>query len=208
MPRGPRLVFDGAFCHVLNRGLEKMVIFKTKGDYRYFLMSFKKAIKKYDWIVYSYCVLPNHYHFQVQMRKDHLGKILQSIQTAYAVYFNKKYDRVGPVFQGRFKSVLCQRGDYFTYLSKYIHLNPVKAGLVNKPGDYQWSSYKEYISQVKSNKRFVSRSAMKRVLGELSLKAINEYKRFIQDEDELEYKPVRGVLGSKKFRESIETSWV
>lgn len=113
MPRYARLSGFFLFYHIINRGIERREIFKSKWDYSRFLENLEKYRKKFDWIIYAYCLIPNHFHLQIRIRKDPLAKILHSLQLAYSVYFNKKYQRVGPLFQGRFKSIIVQKGEYF-----------------------------------------------------------------------------------------------
>lgn len=131
---------------------------------------------------------------------------MQSLQTAYGVYFNKKYQRVGHLFSGRYKSIICQKDEYLLQVSKYIHLNPVKAQLCHKPLDYPFSSYQEYLKGKNQllNKPIIDKRAMRRLLGEnISEKSITMYQSFVEEKkDRLAYDPERQsieVFGNKRF---------
>jgi putative transposase len=145
MPRGPRIAFENAFYHVFNRGLAKQEIFVDEHDYRKFLTVLEKLpeAKEYDHRIYAYVLMPNHFHLLIQTKKTPLSKILSSLATSYSMYFNRKYKRVGPLFQNRFKSKICQKDSYFLGASRYIHLNPVEAELVKNLKYYPWSSFQE-----------------------------------------------------------------
>ena len=203
MPRFARVVFPNHFYHIMNRGLERRNIFRNNKDLLRFLdrLSFYK--KKFDWIIYCYCLLPNHYHLLIQAKDNPLGKILKSLQTSYGVYFNNKYKRVGPVFAGRYKSIICQEDEYLLQVSKYIHLNPVKASLCKKPIDYPYSSYQEYIKGYNSylNDNIIDKRAMKRIIGNnINKQSINNYRSFVEEQEDLiEYKASKDVFGNKRF---------
>jgi len=106
MPRGPRFVFQNAFYHVFNRGINKQQIFFAKTDYQFFLKKLADLKKKYDHSVYAFCLMPNHFHISIQTRKIPISKIMASLTTSYSMYFNRKNSHFGPVFQNRFKSIL------------------------------------------------------------------------------------------------------
>ena len=209
MPRYARLVFPGLFYHIINRGLEGRKIFRDKFDYLKFLENLLKYKKKFDWIIYCYCLLPNHFHLLIQTKNDPLAKIMKSLQTAYGVFFNKKYKRIGPVFSGRYKSIIVQKDEHFLQASKYIHLNPVKAGLCLKPLDYPYSSYQEYITGNNSllKENIIDKRAAKRLIGDgrvITRQAIRNYQSFVEEkEDILDYHPGVDIFGDRRFRTQI-----
>ena len=209
MPRYARLVFPGLLYHIINRGLEGRKIFRDKFDYLKFLENLLKYKKKFDWIIYCYCLLPNHFHLLIQTKNDPLAKIMKSLQTAYGVFFNKKYKRIGPVFSGRYKSIIVQKDEHFLQASKYIHLNPVKAGLCLKPLDYPYSSYQEYITGNNSllKENIIDKRAAKRLIGDgrvITRQAIRNYQSFVEEkEDILDYHPGVDIFGDRKFRTQI-----
>lgn len=140
-----RIEFPGAYYHVINRGLEKRSLFNDGEDFSHFLKLCKKAQGLYGFNLHSYCLMNNHYHLFLETPEPNLSRTMKYINGLYAQYFNHKYDRVGPLFQGRFKSPIVESNSYVKTLTRYIHLNPVKAGLVQDPALWQWSSYSSYI---------------------------------------------------------------
>ncbi len=144
MARQLRVEFPGAFYHVFSRGNQKHAIFQSDEDRYCFLKILGDAYKRFGIAFHAYCLMPNHYHLLAETVYGMLSKAMHLINTTYTVYFNKKTDRCGHLFQGRFKSILVEAESYATELSRYIHLNPVRARLAGHPGEYPWSSYSEY----------------------------------------------------------------
>ncbi len=150
----------GEYYHVYNRGNEKKDIFLDESDYEFFLLKLKQNLfpnefknhrtppmpdKSFSLI--SYCLMPNHFHLLVkQNRNIPVTKLLARVCTSYVMYFNKKYKRIGGLFQDQYKMVLVDDNNYLVWLSAYIHQNPKVAGLTEELKDYQWSSYREYIN--------------------------------------------------------------
>lgn len=143
MPRKPRVHYYGAVYHVMARGNNKEAIFASEKDRNKYLELVRRYKAKYDFLLYAYVLMENHVHLLVEVRENPLSKIMQGIQLSYTQYFNKKYDRVGHVFQQRYKAILCTKDEYLITLIKYIHLNPVRAEIGTL--DYAWSSHKDYI---------------------------------------------------------------
>ena len=145
MPRGVRISFENAFFHIFNRGLNKQKIYIDNQDYVTFLkrLVILKKDKEFDHSIYAYVLMPNHFHLLIQTRKNSISQIMTSLLTSYSMYFNRKYERIGILFQNRFKSKLCDKETYFLGASRYILLNPIEAGLVKNLIDYPWSSYME-----------------------------------------------------------------
>jgi putative transposase len=147
MSRPLRIEFDGAFYHICARGNERKAIFKENKDKKHFLHLLEFAHSKYQATFHAYVLMDNHYHLILETPKAGLSKIIHSLNTAYTLYFNKKYQRFGHLFQGRYRSVIIEADSYLLALSRYIHLNPVRAGIVKNPEDYPWSSYLAYIGK-------------------------------------------------------------
>ena len=142
MPRPYRIQEAGFVHHIISRGNDRQEIFLSKDDYKTYLLFLEDARKEYPLNVYNYILMPNHLHLLVEPRREgSLSKVMEIVSKAYAKYFNKKYERVGHVFQGRFKSFLIHDDRYFFACSRYIDLNPVKANMVKDPKDYGWSGY-------------------------------------------------------------------
>jgi len=145
--RSLRLDYPGAIHHIFFRGNNKGEIFKSEEDYKFFLKALIDYKKQFGITLFAYCLMVNHVHLLIQSGQVHVGRFMQSLLTKYVQYFNKKYKRVGHLLQGRYKNVLVEREKYFLTLVKYIHLNPVKSGMVLKPEDYLWSSHNEYMGK-------------------------------------------------------------
>lgn len=202
MPRGPRFVFENAFYHVFNRGLNKQEIFLSDNDYYFFLKKLNDLKKKYDHSIYAFCLMPNHFHVSIQTRKNPISKIMSSLSTSYSMYFNRTYSHFGPIFQNRFKSILIENNSYFLKLSQYIYLNPVKAGLVSDPTLYKFSSIREALGKEPLN--YLDQDIV-RLIGETK-DSQKEYEKFIydgisQDLTEIDklFEKEEAVFGTNKF---------
>jgi putative transposase len=152
MARALRITFPGAFYHVTSRGNERKAVFKSKRDREKFLEYLESATQRYDGLIHSYCMMDNHYHLLLQMPSGNLPQIMRHINGAYTTYFNVKRDRSGHLFQGRYKAILVDIDEYAKELSRYIHLNPVRAKIVETPEEYEWSSYPAYTGKQKPAK--------------------------------------------------------
>ena len=142
MPRALRIQDAGYIHHVVCRGNDRQVIFKTPKDFQEYLRLLEEARRNYPLNVYNYVLMDNHVHLLVEPTSDgSLSKVMETVSKAYAKYFNKIYGRVGHVFQGRFKSFLVQQERYFFACSRYVDMNPVKAQIVADPKDYPWSGH-------------------------------------------------------------------
>lgn len=136
--------FQGAIYHIYNRGNEKQDIFVEENDYRFYLKRLAQDLKKHHVLLVCYVLMPNHLHLVVkQETEEPIFKFISSLHTSYSMYFNKKYKHTGHLFQDRFKQVLVESDEQLVHLSRYVHLNPVNAGLAEKPWKYFWSSYQE-----------------------------------------------------------------
>ncbi len=150
MTRPPRIEYPEAFYHVMSRGNAGEKIFLIDRDREKFLEYLKNASDRFSLTIHTYCLMNTHYHLLAATPHANISKAMQWLNVSYAVYFNKKHQRYGHLFQGRFKAILLDEEDYFQALSRYIHLNPVRGHLVNTPGDYQWSSYNALIGRGKA----------------------------------------------------------
>jgi REP element-mobilizing transposase RayT len=140
MGRGRRICYPGAFFHCLNRSNRREKIFCDEDDYDQMLKCVGKASERYGVLIHGFCLIPNHFHILLQQQEQPVSSAMRSLGTNYAAYFNRKYHKVGHVFQGRFRGILFDKQKYLLSLIRYLHLNPVRAGLVDKPQDWSWSS--------------------------------------------------------------------
>lgn len=187
---------NGYFYHVYNRGSEKRLIFGSRRDYQRFIkilnyyqylgpkpkfshfsqfQSFKPDSSRRIVDIISYCLMPNHFHLLLKQLVDGgITEFVSKVSNSYTKYYNTKYNRVGPLFQGEFKSVLVEKDEQLTHLSRYIHLNPKVSLLVKDLESYEWSSYKEYLGQ---NNGFCVKE---NILG--FFKNSQAYKQFVLDQ--------------------------
>lgn len=153
MARKLRSVSDSGVYHVILRGVNKQVIFENENDFLKFLTLMGRVAFPVDEtgqrippliVIYAYCLMPNHVHLLVREQKNGLSGAIKYLSGTYAGYFNWKYEHVGHVFQGRFRSEVVNDWEYFLTLMRYIHQNPVAGGLVRDVRNYRWSSWREF----------------------------------------------------------------
>lgn len=155
MPRRARRRSNIGFYHVMLRGINRGNIFHDEMDYDKMLKTLRLVSSPTEHgdeiipegcAIHAYCLMTNHIHLLIEERSESIERTMKRIGVAYVSYYNKKYERLGPLFQGRFRSEPVDDAAYFIKLMAYIHLNPVKACLVTSPADYPWSSWNEYMS--------------------------------------------------------------
>jgi putative transposase len=151
MPRLPRKYDDIGIYHIMVRGNAKQDIFIDSQDKRKFIKTIIQKRIEGLFAIYAFCIMSNHAHLIVKEEKESISKFMKRITISYAFYFNAKYDRVGHVFQDRFKSEAIKDDSYLLSAIRYVHNNPEKAGIMNKE-NYPWSSYKWYVSPDIDNK--------------------------------------------------------
>lgn len=143
MARQPRLSLPSYPHHVIQRGNNRQPIFLASKDYEVFLECLREAKRKCRARLYAYVLMTNHVHLLVEPEhKGDLGRFMQSVGRRYVRYINDTYERTGTLWEGRFKSAVVSRDEYLIACSRYIELNPVRAGMVGHPRDYRWSSYR------------------------------------------------------------------
>jgi REP element-mobilizing transposase RayT len=133
--------------HVIARGNHRQPIFLDDGDYEAYLWRLAQYRNRYGLALYAYCLMPNHLHLLVQTSDVPLAKFMQGLQQSYTLRFNRAYGKVGHLFQGRYKAIVCERDEYLVTLVRYIHLNPVRARLVDDPAAYPYSGHRAYMSR-------------------------------------------------------------
>ena len=139
MPRKPRVEYPG-YHHIINRGVARGDIFLKEADYLKFLELLEHTSKIYNFKVHSLCLMTNHYHLLIETKIENLSLLARQINSKYAQYFNKEYKRVGPLWQGRFKSWFVHDENYLGTLVRYIEQNPIKANITQDIGEYKWSA--------------------------------------------------------------------
>ncbi|MGV3466331.1 MAG: transposase [Heyndrickxia sp.] len=147
MPRAPRMKSSNGFYHIMIRGINKQTIFEEEEDKRRMLKTVKKCREVSNIKIYGYCLMDNHVHLLLQETEESISRTMQRISASYVYWYNKKYERYGHLFQDRFKSETVETDTSFLKVLRYIHQNPVKAGLKKNVFDCKWTSVNEYIGK-------------------------------------------------------------
>lgn len=180
MPRAARKVSSTKVYHVILRGNDKQDLFFEEEDYKKFIKEIKNTKEKYGYELYAYCLMTNHVHLIIYDKNDMLSKIMQSLEVIYSSYFSKKYEKTGHLFQNRFLSKTVEERKYLMQVCRYIHQNPVKAG-ISKIDNYKWSSYQEYTS---NKEKLVNTKLILSLFSTDKITAIEYFKKFHNDNDE------------------------
>ena len=134
------------YYHIYNRGINQRLIYFAKENYRFFLDRLRKYFNPDKAWIIAYCLMPSHFHLLVYPLTDDFGNhVMQPFSVSYTKAINKRQKRAGPLFQGPYQARLVDKDRYMLHLSRYIHLNPVSAGLVDRAEDWKFSSYRDYI---------------------------------------------------------------
>jgi len=192
----------------MSRGNEQKEIFKSRRDREQFLGYLETATTRYGAVFHSYCLMNNHYHLLLETPEGNLSQIMRHINGAYTTYFNTKRKRAGHLFQGRFKAILIEADEYALELSRYIHLNPVQAGMVETPEQYEWASYSAYVG-IRQTEDWLCREFIWNLVGGIRKKAAKNYRGFVESgldrpcENPLKNVIASNLLGSPDFVSEI-----
>lgn len=176
MARPTRIEKNG-YYHVINRGVAKGNIYLDDTDFLKFLEIAEEASKEYGFEVYSFALMRNHYHLLIRIYKENLSIIMQKINSRYSVYFNHKYKRVGPLWQGRFKSWYVYDELYLKTLVRYIEYNPIKAGITKKIGEYKWTMSTKNVKFSVLNFELIKSTNFDKELDDSELEKVDEIYR-------------------------------
>ena len=208
MGRPLRIEFENAVYHITSRGNERKKIYRDDGDKEKFLGLLEDYKNRYNFLIHCFVLMDNHYHLVIETLRPNLIKIMHGLNSGYTGYFNKKYKRSGHLFQGRYKAIIVDKENYLLELSRYVHLNPLRAKIINKPQDYKWSSYGGYIRKKEVN-NLNNYNWLLSIFGNEEKKSRRQYKEFVEEgiAKKLENPVKRAVgnmiLGSKEFIDSI-----
>jgi len=209
MSRPLRIQYPDAWYHVMNRGRRGESVFLDKGDYGIFVELLKEVVDMYKVRVAAYCLIPNHYHVLIQTLGGDLSRCMRHLNGVYTQRFNRAHHCDGQLFRGRYKSILVDGDSYLLELVRYIHRNPLKAGLAKKLSDYPWSSHKGYLSN--ANKwNWLYKSFILSLFDRDKTKGINTYKRFVSMESPEEINRIfsrskfPSMLGNESFIEKVK----
>jgi len=201
MARPLRMDYPDTFYHVLSRGNEKREVFSDDKDYLKFLDTTGKMVNRFRLEVHAYVLMKNHYHLLIHTREPNLSRAIQWLGVSYSIWFNRRHERIGHLFQGRFKSFLIENERYFLAMVHYIHANPVRAGFVERLEHYRWSSYAGY-----ADKRFsppwLETNLVLSLYGGSRRRFVKEQQGFGQRNDNVLKDLRHGIyMGSEEFSE-------
>jgi len=210
MSRQPRFVLPGQPQHVIQRGNNRDIIFVCDDDYRFYLEKLGDACKRFECELHAYVLMTNHVHLlMTPQTTQSISKVMQSVGRYYVQYFNHQYQRTGTLWEGRYKSSLLDSESYLLTCHRYIELNPVRAGMVDHPSDYPWSSYA--CNAVGKINPLISPHALYLQLGASDEERRNNYRELFDAHiDARDLNEIRDatnkswVLGSDRFKEDIE----
>ncbi len=210
MPRKPRFFLKGVPCHIVQRGNNREPIFFEKEDYLSYLEWLEEALLRYDCQLHAYVLMTNHVHLLITPNsKDGISLTMQYVGRHYVPYINHMYDRSGTLWEGRFKASLIDSESYLLTCMRYIELNPVRANMVNSPGQYKWSSYRG--NATKEEDPLLTPHAIYQALGRTKAQRQLAYRKlFRQHIDSVDVHRIQACwqsgtpLGNDRFREKIE----
>ena len=203
MARKLRVEVEGGLYHVITRGNDRQDIFHSADDYLKFLTLLIKQKARSPFYLYAYCLMTNHVHLLLERQEETVGGIMQRVLTGYSQYYNRRYKRIGHVFQGRHKSILCHSDQYLAELVRYIHLNPVRAHMVDDAKEYPYSSHRAYLGLEQDE--LVDVDPVLRLFGPTKKVAREYFAAYVAAGVGLEYpkdfdSPAEGhILGSEEF---------
>lgn len=208
MGRPLRIEYPGALYHVTSRGNEKKNIFLDKADRDKFLQILQEYHTRHGMVIHAYVLMDNHYHLLLETPRGNLLKVMHGINSRYTGYFNRKYQRVGHLFQGRYRALLVEKDQYLLSLSRYIHLNPMRAGIARRPEEYPYSSYGAYIGR-RSREDWMQYDPVLSQFGRNRKGAEENYRKYVSEADQENENPLRDlfgqtILGGEAFLEHVK----
>jgi REP element-mobilizing transposase RayT len=180
MARPLRIEFPGALYHVTSRGDGREDIYRGDGDRQMFLSLLADVCERFNWWGHAYCLMTNHYHLLMETPDANLAKGMRQLNGVYTQRFNDVHGRCGHVFQGRYKAIIVQKEAYLTELARHIVLNPVRAGMVSRPEDWPWSSYRATTGEAVCPE-WLRQYWLLSAFGATEQAAIASYRRFVAD---------------------------
>jgi len=178
MSRFLRIEYPGAVYHVTSRGNERKPVFKDEQDRENFLNTLQHVNKRSNWICHAYCLMTNHYHLLIETPDGNLSLGMRQLNGVFTQLVNKRHGRTGYLLQGRYKAILIQKDSHLLEVCRYVVLNPVRAKMVEKPEDYQWSSYLATAGRAKPHPCLTTDWVL-RQFGRKRGKAVQEYREFV-----------------------------
>ena len=206
MARPLRIEYPGAVYHITSRGNEKKLIFKDERDREIFLDTLSQVDKRYNWLCHAYCLMNNHYHLIIETPDGNLSAGMRQLNGVYTQAFNRQHNRVGHLFQGRYKGILIQKDSHLLEVCRYVVLNPVRAKAVKKPGQWRWSSY-QATAGIEKPHPCLSTEWILNQFGSTRRIAEKAYRKFVEDgiKQESIWEAVRAqsILGEEEFTATL-----
>ena len=182
MSRQPRLNIPGLVYHIMARGIERRVIFSDKRDYAFFLNRLDKILSEIDADCLAFALLPNHFHLLMRFGNASISTMMRRLLTSYALFFNRRHRRAGHLFQNRYKSIICQEGPYLLELIRYIHLNPIRAGITKSLSELNLYPYAGHSALLgKTHFDWYQPDVVLSYFGCAQKKAVEKYMKFVSD---------------------------
>lgn len=199
--------FPGAIYHITSRGNAKQTVFLDNRDRDNWIEILSTVVERFHYFCHAYCLMDNHYHLIIETPEGNLSKGMRQLNGVYTQAFNRRHERIGHVFQGRYKAVIVEKESHLLSLCRYVVLNPVRAGIVNKPERWVWSSYRATIGVAKRPAFLKTEWILSQFDGKRS-EAVEKYKRFVTEGivNESPWENLRGqiFLGTETFIESLK----
>jgi len=206
MARPLRIEYPGAVYHITSRGNEKKLIFKDERDREIFLETLSQVDKRYNWLCHAYCLMNNHYHLIIETPDGNLSAGMRQLNGVYTQAFNRQHNRVGHLFQGRYKAILIQKDSHLLEVCRYVVLNPVRAKAVKKPEQWRWSSY-QATAGIEKPHPCLSTEWILNQFGSTRRIAEKAYRKFVEDgiKQESIWEAVRAqsILGEEEFTATL-----
>lgn len=207
MARPLRIEYPGAVYHVTSRGNAKKKIFKDDTDRDKFLHVLSIVVTRFNWLCHAYCLMDNHYHLLIETPEANLSKGMRQLNGVYTQSYNRSHMKTGHILQGRYKAILVEKERYLLAVSQYVVLNPVRAGIVEKPEDWKWSSYTA-TAGMKKSPHFLTVDWILGQFGSVRRKAEKQYRQFVLSDIKVEspWKNLKGqiLLGEEGFTEKFK----
>lgn len=202
-----RIEFSGAVYHITSRGNARERIYLEDEDYDGFLDCLCSVVKRFNWILHAYCLMSNHYHLLIETHEGNLSRGMRQLNGTYTQQFNRRHNRVGHILQGRYKAILVDKDNYLLALCRYIVLNPIRAGMVKGPREWQWSSYKDTAGYGKGIS-CLTKDWILLQFGRKRAEAETRYREFVREgiKAESPWKELKGqlYLGDENFIDKIK----
>lgn len=207
MSRPVRIEFPGAHYHVTSKGTNEQVVFLDDEDRAVFLNVVDSVVSRFNWVLHSYVMMQNHYHLVVEVPDANLSKGMRQLNGVYTQHFNRRHGREGPLFQGRFRSVLFEPASYLLPLCRHVVLNPVRVGETRSANTYRWSSHRAMAGAVKAPE-FLSTEAVLGSFGKRLKENRRKYKEYVKEgigaPSPLDARSHQVLLGSPGFLNEMQ----